>query len=100
MMSFAPYFVLSAILFSIGLTGLFLRRNLLLILLSVEILLNSANLSLVAAGARWGELTGQLVAFFGMTIAAAEVTVGLAIAILLFRNTGSVDTKEMELLKG
>lgn len=99
-MSLAPYFALSAVLFTIGLAGLFLRRNLLLILLSVEILLNSANLSFVAASARWGELTGQIFAFFGMTIAAAEVTVGLALAILLFRNVGSVDTREIELLKG
>jgi len=99
-MPFAPYFVLSAILFSIGLTGLFLRRNILLMLLSIEILLNSANLSFIAAGARWGELTGQVFAFFGMTIAAAEVTVGLAVAILLFRNTDSVDTEKIERLKG
>lgn len=99
-MALAPYFALSAVLFTIGLVGLFLRRNLLLILLSVEILLNSANLSFVAASARWGELTGQIFAFFGMTIAAAEVTVGLALAILLFRNVGSVDTREIELLKG
>lgn len=99
-MTLAPYFILSAVLFAIGLVGLFVRRNLLLILLSVEILLNSANLSFVAASARWQELTGQVFAFFGMTIAAAEVTVGLALAILLFRNTGSVDTKEIELLKG
>lgn len=99
-MPLAPYFVLSAILFSIGLVGLFLRRNLLLILLSIEILLNSANLSFIAASARWGELTGQLFAFFGMTVAAAEVTIGLALAILLFRNTDSVDTGEIEFLKG
>ena len=99
-MSLTPYFVLSAVLFAIGLAGLFLRRNFLLMLLSIEILLNSANLSFVAASARWEELTGQVFAFFGMTIAAAEVTVGLALAIFLFRNVGSVDTKEIELLRG
>ena len=99
-MSLVPYFVLSAILFAMGLVGLLTRRNLLLILLSIEILLNAANLSFIAASARWGELTGQVFAFFGMTIAAAEVTVGLALAILLFRNTDSVDTQEMEWLKG
>ena len=99
-MSLAPYFVLSAVLFTIGLVGLLIRRNLLLILLSIEIMLNAGNLSFIAASARWGELTGQVFAFFGMTIAAAEVTVGLALAILLFRNTGSVDTKEIEWLKG
>ena len=94
------YFILSAVLFAIGLLGLFIRKNLLLILLSIEILLNAGNLSFIAASARWGELTGQVFAFFGMTIAAAEVTVGLALAILLFRNTGSVDTKEIEWMKG
>lgn len=99
-MPFTAYFVLSAVLFSVGLVGLFVRKNLLLILLSIEILLNSANLSFIAASARWGELSGQVFAFFGMTIAAAEVTVGLALAILLFRNVDSVDTKEIELLKG
>lgn len=99
-MSLTPYFILSAVLFAIGLLGLFIRRNLLLILLSIEILLNSANLSFIAASAHWGELTGQVVAFFGMTVAAAEVTVGLALAILLFRNADTVDTQKIEMLKG
>ena len=98
-MPLAPYFILSGVLFSIGLAGLLIRRNLLLILLSVEILLNAANLSFVAASALHSELTGQVFAFFGMTIAAAEVTVGLALALLLFRSSGSVDTRNIELLK-
>ena len=99
-MTLNAYFILSAILFAIVMVGILTRRNLLLILLSIEILLNAGNLSFVAASARWGELTGQVFAFFGMTIAAAEVTIGLALAILLFRNTGSVDTKEIEGMKG
>ena len=99
-MNLNAYFILSAVLFAIGMVGILTRRNLLLILLSIEILLNAGNLSFVAASARWGELTGQIFAFFGMTIAAAEVTIGLALAILLFRNTGSVDTKEIEGMKG
>ena len=99
-MGYTPYFILSAILFAIGLAGLFTRKNLLLMLLAIELLLNSANLSFIAASARWGELTGQVFAFFGMTIGAAEVTVGLALAILLFRNVDSVDTKFIERLKG
>jgi len=99
-MPLAPYFVLSALLFAIGLVGLFVRKNLLLILLSIELLLNSANLSFIAASARWEDLTGQVFAFFGMVIAAAEVTVGLALAILLFRNRGTQDTREIEFLKG
>ena len=99
-MPFGHYLVLSAVLFAIGLFGIFTRRNLLLILLSIEILLNSANLSFIAASAKWEALTGQIFAFFGMTIAAAEVTVGLALAILLFRKAGSVDTREIGFLKG
>ena len=99
-MSLDAYFILSAILFAIGMAGILTRRNLLLILFSIEILLNAGNLSFIAASARWGELTGQIFAFFGMTIAAAEVTIGLALVILLFRNSGSVDTKEIERMKG
>jgi len=98
-MSPYAYHVLSGILFCIGLAGILTRRNLLLMLLSIEILLNSANLSFIAAGAHWGDLSGQVFAFFGMTIAAAEVTIGLAIAILLFKSAGSVDTKSIEILK-
>lgn len=99
-MPLQAYLMLSGILFAIGLLGIFVRRNLLLMLLSIEILFNSANLSLIAAGAHWEELQGQVFAFFAITVAAVEVTVGLAIAILLFRQAGSVDTGEIELLKG
>jgi NADH-quinone oxidoreductase subunit K len=99
-MPLTHYLVLSAILFAIGLLGLFLRKNLLLILLSIEILLNSANLSFIAASAYWQEMAGQVFAFFSMTVAAAEVTVGLALAMLLFRRTDSVCTSEIESLKG
>lgn len=99
-MPFSAYLLLSGVLFAIGLLGIFVRRNLLLILLSIEILLNSANLSFIAAAAKWGQLSGQVFAFFAMTVASAEVTVGLAIAVLLFRQTGTVDTKEIEFLKG
>ena len=92
--------VVSGILFAIGLTGLLIRRNVLLMLLSIEIMLNGANLALVAGSALHGEVDGQITAFFVMVIAAAEVTIGLAIAVLLFRTQETVDTFEIKGLKG
>lgn len=92
--------VLSGLLFSAGLLGILTRRNLLLMLISVEIMLNAANLNLVAGSALHGNLDGQLIAFFVMVIAAAEVTVGLTIAVLLFRKKDSLDTNEITFLKG
>lgn len=92
--------IVSGILFSIGLLGLLIRRNILLILLSIEIMLNASNLLLIAGSALHGEADGQITAFFVMVIAAAEVTVGLAVAVLLFRKTENVDTYEIKWLKG
>lgn len=94
------YLILSGILFSIGLLGVLIRRNILLILLSIELMLNSANLVFIAGAAFHGEVQGQVSAFFVMVIAAAEVTVGLAIAVLLFRQQNVVDTNEIKHLKG
>jgi NADH-quinone oxidoreductase subunit K len=94
------YLILSAILFCIGLLGLLIRRNILLVLLSVELMLNAANLNLVVGSAMHGQLDGQLIAFFVMVIAAAEITIGLAIAVLLFRQSGAVDTHDIKHLKG
>ena len=96
----AHFVAVSGILFAIGLTGLMLRRNVLLILLSVEIMLNAANLLLITGSYVHGGLEGQITAFFVMVIAAAEVTIGLAIAVLLFRKAGSADTNEIRWLKG
>lgn len=92
--------VVSGILFSIGLTGLLIRRNVLLILLSIELMLNAANLLLIAGSALHGKVDGQITAFFVMVIAAAEVTVSLAVAVLLFRKQETVDTYEIKWLKG
>ena len=94
------YLIVSGLLFAIGLCGILIRRNLILILLSIELMLNAANLNFVAGSALWGPLDGQITAFFVMVIAAAEVTVGLAIAVLLFRKQGSADTDEVKWLKG
>lgn len=99
MIPIAHALILSGILFSIGLLGLLIRRNILLILLSIELMLNAANLSLIAGSALHGNLQGQIISFFVMVIAAAEVTVGLAIAVLLFRKNESVDTNDIRWLK-
>lgn len=79
------FLVLSALLFAIGTAGVFLRRNLITILLSIEIMLNAVNLTFVAVGRHIGSVEGQIVMFFVMTVAAAEAAVGLAIVIALFR---------------
>src|SRR4249920_1096541 len=91
MVTLNHYLILSAILFSIGTAGVFLRRNLITILLSVEIMLNAVNLSFVAFGRFVGSVDGQVIAFFVMTVAAAEAAVGLAIIISLFRHKESLN---------
>ncbi len=94
------YLVLAGILFSIGLFGILLRRNILIILLCLELMLNAANLVLVTASSVHGHTDGQIMAFFVMVIAAVEVTIGLAIAVLLFKEKNTVDTGEITSLKG
>jgi NADH-quinone oxidoreductase subunit K len=80
------YLVLSAVLFAIGTAGVFLRRSLITILLSIEIMLNAVNLTFVAVGRHLGTVDGQIIVFFVITVAAAEAAVGLAIIIALFRH--------------
>jgi NADH-quinone oxidoreductase subunit K len=92
--------IVAGILFFLGLMGLLLRRNLLLMLLSIELMLNAANLTLIAGSSLHGNVDGQIAAFFVMVVAAAEVAIGLSIAILLFRKQESVDTDEIKWLKG
>ena len=86
MVTLNHFLVLSGILFSIGTAGVFLRRNLITLLLSVEIMLNAVNLMFVAVGRYRGIVDGQIITFFVMTVAAAEAAVGLAIVIALFRH--------------
>ena len=93
------YLILSAILFVIGLIGVLTRRNALMILLAIELMFNAANLSFVAFAKGWGNLDGQVFVFFIITVAAAEVTVGLAIAILLVRGLNTLDTRQVRFLK-
>ncbi len=94
------YMALAAILFSIGAAGILVRRNALVMFMSVELMLNAVNLSFVAAGREVGLITGQVAVLFVMVVAAAEVTVGLAIIVAVFRrrNTASVD--ELATLRG
>jgi NADH-quinone oxidoreductase subunit K len=93
------YLVLSAVLFSIGTAGVFLRRNLIIVLLSIEIMLNAVNLTFVAVGRYLGTVDGQIIVFFVMTVAAAEAAVGLAIVIALFRHRETLSPDAFTTLK-
>jgi NADH-quinone oxidoreductase subunit K len=99
MIPLSHYLVVSAVLFAIGTAGVFLRRNLITILLSIEIMLNAVNLSFVAFGRQFGNLDGQIIVFFVMTVAAAEAAVGLAIVIGLFRHRESLNPDAFASLK-
>jgi NADH-quinone oxidoreductase subunit K len=94
-----PSLALSAILFSIGVAGVLLRRNAIVIFMCVELMLNGVNLSFVALSQAYG-LSGQIFVFFVMTVAAAEAAVGLAIILAIFRHHKSVDLKNINLLRG
>ena len=99
MVSLNHYLILSAILFTIGTAGVFVRRNLITILLSIEIMLNAVNLSFVAFGRHNGDVNGQIIVFFVMTVAAAEAAVGLALVIALFRHRESLNPDAFTSLK-
>jgi NADH-quinone oxidoreductase subunit K len=93
------YLLLSALLFSIGTVGVFLRRNVITLLLSIEIMLNAVNLTFVAVGRYLGVVDGQVIVFFVMTVAAAEAAVGLALVIALFRHKESLSPDVLTSLK-
>ncbi len=93
------YLVLSAVLFSIGTAGVFLRRNIITILLSIEVMLNAVNLTFIAADRYYRGLDGQIIVFFVMTVAAAEAAVGLAIVIALFRHRETLSPDAFTTLK-
>lgn len=94
------FLTLAAFLFCLGIYGMLARRNAVMILMSVELMLNAININLVAFGAFHGNLTGQIFAFFVIAIAAAEVGIGLAIVLLIYRNRASVNVDEVDLMKG
>jgi NADH-quinone oxidoreductase subunit K len=93
------YLILSAFMFLTGVTGVLIRRNAIIVFMSVELMLNSANLTLVAFSSFMGSAVGQVFVFFVMTVAAAEAAVGLAIIIALFRNKLTLNIDEVNILK-
>jgi len=94
------YVALSAILFTIGALGVLIRRNAILVFMSVELMLNAANLAFVAYARVYQALSGQIFVFFIMTVAAAEVAIGLALIVAIFRTKQSIDVDQMSNLKG
>lgn len=94
------YLFLSTMLFCIGVMGVLFRRNAIIVFMSVELMLNAVNLLLVAFSSYWGDPAGQVFVFFVMVVAAAEVAVGLAILVMIYRNTGSTDIDVLNKLKG
>jgi NADH-quinone oxidoreductase subunit K len=93
------YLTLSAVLFVIGVLGVLLRRNAIVILMSVELMLNAVNLTLVTFAQSMGDTAGQVLVFFVMSVAAAEAAVGLAIVIAIFRNRLTVDVSQINLFR-
>ncbi len=98
-MLLGPSLAVSAILFTIGVAGVLIRRNAIVLFMCVELMLNAVNLTFIALAQVHG-LGGQIMVFFVMTVAAAEATVGLAIILAIFRHTQSVDLRSINLLKG
>lgn len=94
------FLLLAAVLFSIGVYGVVARRNGVLVLMSIELILNSVNINLVAFSAMTGSVSGQVFALFVIAVAAAEVGVGLAIVLAIFRNFRTVDLDQVDLMKG
>lgn len=97
----SQYLVVAAILFTIGIFGIFLnRKNIIVILMSVELMLLAVNINLVAFSSFLGDLVGQIFAMFVLTVAAAEAAIGLAILVVYFRNRGNIDVEDVNLMKG
>lgn len=94
------FFVVGGILFAIGLVGVLTRRNTIVLFMCVELMLNAVNLTLVAAALRWGGADGHVLAFFVITVAAAEVVIGLALIVNIFWRRGTLDVDVAQLLKG
>ncbi len=94
------YMTLAAALFSLGLIGILVRRNALIMFMCVELMLNAVNLTFVAAGRAWGSIQGQVSVFFVLVVAAAEVVVGLAIIVAIFRHRSTADVDALSELRG
>ncbi|MGB5186413.1 MAG: NADH-quinone oxidoreductase subunit NuoK [Acidimicrobiia bacterium] len=96
----AWYMVFAAVLFSMGAAGVLLRRNALVMFMSIELMLNSVNLTFIAAGSELGLIEGQIAALFVMVVAAAEVTIGLAILVAVFRRRSTANVDDLSELRG
>ncbi|MCY4388377.1 MAG: NADH-quinone oxidoreductase subunit NuoK [Desulfurellaceae bacterium] len=99
MVPISYHLILSGILFTIGVTGVLLRRNIIIIFMAIELMLNAVNLSFVALARHFGNMDGQIIVFFVMSVAAAEVAVGLAIILLVFRGRETVNADELNLMR-
>lgn len=93
------YLVLSAILFTVGVIGVLIKRNPIVIFMCVELMLNAANLTFIALGRHFGQINGQMYVIFALAVAAAEVAVGLGIIVAIFRTKETIDIDEINLLK-
>ena len=93
------FMVLSGLLFAIGVVGVLVRRNIIVMFMSIELMLNAVNIAFIALGRRVGSIDGQVIVFFVITVAAAEAAVGLGIIISLFRNRATVNADELDLLR-
>jgi NADH-quinone oxidoreductase subunit K len=93
------YLILSAVIFAIGVAGVLVRRDLIVVLMSIELMLNAVNLTFIAFSRYLGSMAGQVIVFFVMAVAAAEAVIGLAIFISVYRHRQSLDPQEMGLLK-
>ena len=101
MVGLTHYLIVAAMLFTIGIAGIILnRKNIIVILMSVELILLSVNINLVAFSSHSGDLTGQIFAIFILTVAAAEAAIGLAILVTYFRNRGSIAVEDINMMKG
>lgn len=95
----AYYLVLAAMLFSLGIAGFLIKRNLISVFISIELMLNAVNLTFVAFAHMWNQVSGQIFVFFVMVVAAAEAAVGLAIIIAIFRTRRSLNVDDIDLMK-
>ena len=101
MIGLTHYLTVAAVLFTIGVLGIFLnRRNVILMLMAIELILLAVNINLVAFSAYLGDLTGQVLAMFVLTVAAAEAAIGLAILVIFYRNRGTIAVEDVNQLKG
>jgi NADH:ubiquinone oxidoreductase subunit K len=100
MISMGHVLILGAILFTLGAAGVVLRRSAIVVLMSIELMLNAVNLTFVGAAAHWQSMDAQVYVFFSLTVAAAEVAVGLALVVAIYRSLGRTDVDDLSVLHG